>query len=160
MAKGISDAARVQEVERVYLSELIHQEVRVAIETAVHEELRAALGARPYERSEVRRGYRNGTKTLKLTGPTGPVALTLPRAMLFTGGREWTSRVVPRYHRRMPEVNEATTSSATLSEKRQSTRSLRSGTTFIASFTFRMATPLAPLTRLSSAHGPSAAPGS
>ena len=107
MAKGISDAARVQEVKRLYPSELIHQEVRVAIETAVHEELRAALGARPYERSEVRRGYRNGTKTRKLTGPTGPVALTLPRATLFTGGREWTSCVVPRYHRRMPEVNEA-----------------------------------------------------
>ena len=33
--------------------------------------------------------------------------LTLPRATLFAGAKEWTSRVVPRYHRRMPEVNEA-----------------------------------------------------
>jgi len=73
----------------------------------VHEELRAALWTTPYERSAVRRGYRNGTKTRTLTGPTGPVALTLPRATLFAGAKEWTSRIVPRYQRRMPEVNEA-----------------------------------------------------
>src|SRR5712691_8748350 len=44
-----------------------------------------------------------------LTGPTGPVALTLPRAILFqhSGAEEWTSALVPRYRRRMPEVNEA-----------------------------------------------------
>jgi transposase-like protein len=89
------------------LRELIHQHVRVAIETAVHEELRAALGTTRYERTELRRGYRNGTKTRTLTGPTGPVALTLPRATLFVGAQEWTSRIVPRHHRRMPEVNEA-----------------------------------------------------
>jgi hypothetical protein len=40
------------------LSELIHHEVRVAIETAVHEELCAALRTTPYERSDIRRGYR------------------------------------------------------------------------------------------------------
>jgi transposase-like protein len=96
-------------VERIALGELIHQHVRLAIETAVHEELRAALGTSPYERSDVRRGYRNGTKARKLTGPTGPVLLTLPRATLFrgTGAKEWTSMIVPRYQRRMPEVNEA-----------------------------------------------------
>jgi transposase-like protein len=86
---------------------LIHQHVRVAIETAVHEELRAALGTTPWERSGLRRGYRNGTKARTLTGPTGPLVLTLPRATLFAGAKEWTSRIVPRYHRRMPEVNEA-----------------------------------------------------
>jgi hypothetical protein len=42
----------------------------------------------------------------KLTGPTGPVALTLPRRCSQIW-KEWTSRIVPRYHRRMPEVNEA-----------------------------------------------------
>src|SRR2546426_91192 len=107
MAKGISNSIRAHAVEPVSLSELIHQHVRVAIETAVHEELRAALGTTPYERSDVRRGYRNGAKVRTLTGPTGPVALTLPRATLFAGAKEWTSRIVPRYHRRMPEVNEA-----------------------------------------------------
>jgi putative transposase len=107
MAKGLRNVVGAHEVEPVSLSELIHQHVRVAIETAVYEELRAALGATPYERSGVRRGYRNGTKARTLTGPTGPVVLTLPRATLFAGAKEWTSRIVPRYHRRMPEVNEA-----------------------------------------------------
>ena len=110
MGKGIKGEARVQELEPVSLSELIHQHVRAAIETAVHEELRAALGTSPYERRDVRRGYRNGVRERTLTGPTGPVALTLPRATLFSGAgdvKEWTSRIVPRYQRRIPEVNEA-----------------------------------------------------
>src|SRR3989475_424948 len=107
MAKGISNSIGAHAVEPFSLSELIHEHVRFAIETAVHEELRAALGTTPYERSDVRRGYRNGTKGQTLTGPTGPVALTLPRATLFAGAKEWTSRIVPRYHQRMQEVNEA-----------------------------------------------------
>ena len=59
MGKGISKTVGAQELDPVSLSALIHQHVRIAIETAVHEELRAALGTNPYERSEVRRGYRN-----------------------------------------------------------------------------------------------------
>jgi transposase-like protein len=107
MGKGIKEPAGAHELEPASLSALIHQHVRAAIEMAVHEELRAALGTTPYERSGVRRGYRNGTKVRTLTGPTGPAALTLPRATLFAGAKEWTSRIVRRYHRRMPEVNEA-----------------------------------------------------
>src|SRR5207302_3484882 len=82
------------------------QHVRLAIETAVHEELYAALGARSYERIEGRRGYRNGAKTRALTGPSGPVVLTVPRARLF-GATEWTSTILPRYQRRLRAVNEA-----------------------------------------------------
>ena len=110
MGKGLSKSVRAQEPQPVSLSELIHQHVRVAIETAVHEELRTALGTSPYERTEVRRGYRNGIRKRTLTGPAGPVAVTLPRATLFNGAggaKEWTSSIVPRYQRRMPEVNEA-----------------------------------------------------
>jgi putative transposase len=109
MGKRISKLVGAHELEPVSLSELIHQHVRVAIETAVHEELRAALGATPYERSEVRRGYRNGIKARTLTGPTGPVALTVPRATLLNvaAAKEWTSTIIPRYQRRMPQVNEA-----------------------------------------------------
>jgi putative transposase len=105
MGKSIREAAHTE--EPFALSGLIHQYVRAAIETAVHEELRATLGTTRYERCHLRRGYRNGRKARTLTGPTGPVELTLPRATLFAGGKEWTSRLVPRYHRRMPEVNEA-----------------------------------------------------
>jgi putative transposase len=107
MRNSTREAARAQELEPVSLSELIHQHIRFAIEAAVHEELGAALGTSPWERNPVRRGYRNGSKTRTLTGPTGPIALTLPRATLFAGAKEWTSRIVPRYERRMPDVNEA-----------------------------------------------------
>ena len=72
------------EVERSTLGELIHAAVRRAIEAAVEEELAGALRADRYERETTRRGYRNGTKERTLTGPTGPVALTLPRATVTT----------------------------------------------------------------------------
>ena len=109
MGRGIKEPAGAHQLKPVSLSELIHQHVRAAIEAAVHEELLAALGATPYERNGSRRGYRNGTRERTFTGPTGPVALALPRATLFSGGgaKEWTSTIVPRYQRRMPEVNEA-----------------------------------------------------
>jgi len=95
--------------EAVSLGVLIHQAVRTAIEQAVHEELAEALGADAYERGAERRGYRNGRRERTLSGPTGPVALTVPRATLFTesGKREWSSRMLPRYQRRLPELNEA-----------------------------------------------------
>jgi transposase-like protein len=107
MGKGTSKPVGAHEPQPVALSELIHQHVRLAIETTVHEELRVALGASPYERSEARRGYRNGIRERALTGPTGPVSLSVPRATLFNGAKEWTSAIIPRYQRRMPEVNEA-----------------------------------------------------
>jgi len=109
MAKRIRKSKRMHEDGPVALGELIHAQVRVAIEAAVHEELAIALGAGRYERHGARRGYRNGVKTRTLTGPTGPMALTLPRATVAAPGRgqEWTSTIVPRYQRRMREVNEA-----------------------------------------------------
>jgi transposase-like protein len=107
MGNSTKEATRTQELEPASLGELIHQHVRVAIETAVHEELHVTLGVSPWQRSELRCGYRNGTKGRALAGPTGPVVLTLPRATLFAGAREWTSKIVPGYQRRMPEVNEA-----------------------------------------------------
>jgi transposase-like protein len=109
MAKRIRKLERLRDEGPVALGELIHAQVRVAIETAVHEELARALGAARYERQSARRGYRNGVKTRTLTGPTGPMALTLPRATLAGPEREqeWASTIVPRYQRRMREVNEA-----------------------------------------------------
>src|SRR2546422_5474624 len=107
MAKRIKKSERLPEDRPAALGELIHTQVRVAIETAVHEELAIALGAGRYERHDERRGSRHGVKTLTLTGPTGPLALTLPRATLGASGLEWRSTIVPRYQRRMREVNEA-----------------------------------------------------
>ena len=90
------------------LGELIHQTIRRAIEMAAEEELAAALGAARYARCDGRGGYRNGTRPRTVTGPTGPLPLTLPRGTLFmpTGRREWASTLLPRYQRRLREVNE------------------------------------------------------
>src|SRR5437879_2179462 len=87
------------------LGDLIHQHVHAAVEQAVHEELAAVLGVGLYERSEARRGRRNGSKTRTLTGPTGPLEQTLPRTALFTssGPREWASKLRPRSQRRRAE---------------------------------------------------------
>jgi len=109
MAERIRNAGAVHEGQPVALGELIHTYVREAIESAVHEQLAAALGAGRYERSRGPGGYRNGTKARTLTGPTGPLALTLPRGIVHTpgGAKEWASRILPRYQRRVREVNEA-----------------------------------------------------
>jgi len=108
--RGIRKPAGRHDGKAISLGELIHERVRRAIETAVAEELVAALGAAAYERTEARRGYRNGQKARTPTGPTGPLALTLPRGVVFTaagGATEWRSAILPRYQRRVREVNEA-----------------------------------------------------
>jgi transposase-like protein len=109
MAEHIRMEGRPHEGRPGSLGELIHTAVRHAIEVAVDVELTTALGAARYARCGSRCGYRNGTKPRTLTGPTGPLALTVPRATVFTptGSREWRSVLLPRYHRRMREVNEA-----------------------------------------------------
>jgi transposase-like protein len=109
MDHGIRKTPWLHETRPGRLGQLIHEHVRRAIEVAVDEELALALGARPYERHGERRGYRNGQKTRTVTGPTGPLPLTLPRATMFgpTGRREWQSAIVPRYARRAGDVNAA-----------------------------------------------------
>lgn len=104
-----STLGKVEEAPR--LGVLIHDAVRAAIERAVEEELEAALGVAPYARNEGRQGYRNGTRPRSLTGPTGKFAMKVPRATMFTkaGKAEWRSALVPRYARRIAEVNEAVT---------------------------------------------------
>ena len=91
MKKNIKKLRVAHEQKPMALGDLIHQHVRAAVEQAVHEELAVVLGVGLYERSAARHGYRNGSKTRTLTGPTGPLELTLPRAALFTsnGPREW-----------------------------------------------------------------------
>ena len=107
MGEHTRTSGPVAEATRTTLGELIHATVRGAIEAAVEAELAATLGAAWYGRVATRLGYRNGTKVRTLTGPTGPVALTVPRATLQTsaGPKEWASALVPRYQRRLPEVN-------------------------------------------------------
>ena len=109
MGEHIRTEARPHDGRPGSLGELIHAAVRHAIEVAVDVELTTALGAPRYARCGSRCGYRNGTKPRTLTGPTGPLGLTVPRATVFTptGSREWRSALLPRYQRRLREVNEA-----------------------------------------------------
>src|SRR6266540_2287406 len=99
MGEHTSKSRVAGEQGRSTLGELIHVAVRSAIEAAVEAELAATLGAGRYERRDSRQGYRNGMKTRTLSGPTGALALRLPRATMATstGQEEWRSTLVPRY---------------------------------------------------------------
>ncbi len=95
------------------LMELIHGQIRRTIEEVLECELSAALGAERYQRGvRSRGGYRNGRRLRRLSGPTGEVELRVPRAILHqhqpaAQGREWSSRLLPRYQRRMAEIDQA-----------------------------------------------------
>jgi len=110
MEKGIRKPLQLHEVSPITLGELIHDRVRAAIEQAVEEELAAALGAQRYERTDERCGYRNGSRRRELAVPSGVATLHVPRGVLIDAKgheREWSSALLPRYQRRMPEINEA-----------------------------------------------------
>jgi len=109
MGKASKDVRPLHGMSRSQLGLMVHEAVRRAIEQAVEEELAQVLSARRYERGGQRRGHRNGHRQRTLSGPTGPLALRVPRGLLTTenGVREWSSGIVPRYQRRLPEINEA-----------------------------------------------------
>lgn len=105
-----SGAYRVPDKPLLDLTDVIRSKVDEVIEQVVEEELAARLGAGPYERTDDRVGYRNGTETRRITTPVGTRELKLPRARLFKddgGTEEWRSKVVPRYQRRAAKVDEA-----------------------------------------------------
>ena len=94
------------------LSARIRSRVREVIELVLDEELDAALGAAKSERSETRRGYRNGKQARKVLTQEGLHELSIPRGRVFEcetgdGSREWRSELLPRYQRRTRRVNEA-----------------------------------------------------
>lgn len=74
------------------------------------EELAAAIGSHRHERTEQRRGYRNGTLDRTVTTPDGTRTLTIPRGRVAAADgttQEFHSRLLPRYARRTREVDEA-----------------------------------------------------
>lgn len=88
----------------------IRERVREIIELVLEEEVEAALGAPRSQRVAERSGYRHGRKSRRLTLRTGTVGLEVPRARLVDvegGEREWQSRLVPRYRRSSPEVEQS-----------------------------------------------------
>jgi transposase-like protein len=91
------------------LSEGIRARIRGFIEEMMNEELDAVLGAGRYERTEGRRGHRNGSKPRTLTTSMGKTTFDRPRAVLYEGKKEveYVSSIVDRYRRRSREVDAA-----------------------------------------------------
>lgn len=101
---------RLREDDPVTLGVLIHDCVREAVEQLVQEELAVALGALKYQRNDERSGYRNGTRRRTLTAQSGPFTMRVPRGLILDENQrkhEWQSKLLPRYQRRLPEINEA-----------------------------------------------------
>lgn len=108
MRKGSTGEADVIRL-RESISSLLRRKVLEAVELVLEEELSEALGTGRYERSEERRGYRNGHETRRITTELGLQTLEVPRGRIDEGRgtREFQSQVVPRYARRTRKVDEA-----------------------------------------------------
>jgi len=95
---------------RVELQDLLRSKILKTVEEILEEELSAALGCERHERTDDRRGYRNGKQVRRITTEVGPVTLRVPRGRIeHTDGStgEFESHVVPRYARRTRRVDEA-----------------------------------------------------
>jgi putative transposase len=109
MRKITTSDAQVVEFRRD-IQELLRGRIREAIEVVLEEELTDALGSSRHERSEKRRGYRNGHEQRRVTTGTGLQELRVPRGRLHREDgttKEHRSEVLPRYARRTKEVDEA-----------------------------------------------------
>lgn len=89
------------------LSEALRGKIREMILTLAEAELKEVLAAWPYERSQQRRGYRNGKRERWMTTGLGAALIELPRARLVENGeeKEWQSRLMGRYQRRAASVD-------------------------------------------------------
>jgi transposase-like protein len=109
MTKGTTGQAEVIRL-RQDIACLLRRRVLEAVESVLEEELVQALGTGRYERSEERRGYRNGHQTRRITTELGAQMLEVPRGRVVEDDgstREFQSQVVPRYARRTRKVDEA-----------------------------------------------------
>ena len=89
---------------------LFRRRILEAVELVLEEELSAALGTDRYERSEGRRGYRNGHEQRQVTTEVGLQTVSVPRGRLVESdgsSREFRSEVLPLYARRTRRVDEA-----------------------------------------------------
>ncbi|MCH6555959.1 MAG: transposase [Chloroflexi bacterium] len=95
---------------RLDIQTKLRQRVREAIETVLDEELAEALGCEAYQRSEGRRGYRNGSEQRPLTTEIGTREVRVPRGRLRQDDgttTEFRSEMLPRYARRTNVIAEA-----------------------------------------------------
>ncbi|MDD5707973.1 MAG: IS256 family transposase [Kiritimatiellae bacterium] len=95
---------------RVELQSLLRGKILGTVEQILEEELGAALGCERHERTEERRGYRNGAHTRRITTEVGAMTMRVPRGRLQRADgttAEFESHVLPRYARRTRRVDEA-----------------------------------------------------
>ena len=95
---------------RTEIRELLQTRVVEAVEEVLREELTLMLGVERYERSEVRKGSRNGEKRRVVTTERGPLELSVARGRVLEPDgttREFQSEILPRYARRTRRVDEA-----------------------------------------------------
>lgn len=88
----------------------LRKEIREALEVALREELAVTLASERHERTERRRGYRNGFVERTITTSDGTRTIAVPRGRV--AGRDGTthefhSQLLPRYARRTREIDEA-----------------------------------------------------
>jgi len=89
---------------------LLRRRVLEAMEIVLEEELSEALGSTRYERSESRRGYRNGSEKRTVTTSLGAEEIEIPRGRVFKPDgetAEFKSELLPRYARRTQAVDDA-----------------------------------------------------
>jgi transposase-like protein len=91
------------------LTEALRGKVREMIMTLAEAELAEVLAARSYERSQARRGYRNGKRQRSISTGLGATVIEMPRARISEGSgeKEWQSGLIRRYQRRGASVDQA-----------------------------------------------------
>jgi transposase-like protein len=86
------------------------KQIREALEVALREELASTLGSERHERTDRRRGYRNGVTARTLTTSDGTRTVLVPRARVVSrdgATHDFPSQLLPRYARRTREIDEA-----------------------------------------------------
>jgi len=109
MQESTTGPATILQFRQDIEAQLRHQ-IREALDVALKEELAAALASERHERTDQRRGYRNGTVERTITTPTGTRIVTVPRGRLAGHAgttREFHSQLLPRYARRTREIDDA-----------------------------------------------------
>ena len=89
---------------------LLRRRVLAAMEIVLEEELSEALGSTRYERSDSRKGYRNGSEKRTVTTSLGAEEIDIPRGRVFKpdgATAEFQGELLPRYARRTQAVDDA-----------------------------------------------------